>query len=448
MDHWIEKSAKWHWILIVLAMPFLLFPSPGRIIAILCLPVMWLLRWRVNRKPFPKTPLNLSILLISGMVLVSIWATYDLKVSYTKIIGVILGITIYFAIVDYGRKIKNWLLSWLLYGLAGIGIAMIGFAGTAWPSGKFIFLDRISAEMTTVLRGLPGAPEGFHPNEIAGALLWVIPAMIVSVYYIITEHDVHLAMVLPGCIRKPYWILGIKIILSFWAWFCLGVFIMTQSRGGYLGLITSLIFAGWLGLKTRWKLVSLGIITFAIVIMIFRGSDIFKRSLFTQSVMDDPALSINTLEGRVEIWSRAIYGIQDFPFTGMGMNTFRQVVHVLYPLFLISPESDIGHAHNELLQAGLDLGIPGMIAFLAINLSAFWMVIDLWQNKVKLDESMDARLVRGIVLGCGASLFAHFIYGITDAVAIGAKPGFIFWILIGLITSLYLLEKSRSKNLQ
>jgi O-antigen ligase len=32
--------------------------------------------------------------------------------------------------------------------------------------------------------------------------------------------------------------------------------------------------------------------------------------------------------GRMELWSRAIYGIQDFPITGMGMNAFRKVMPV------------------------------------------------------------------------------------------------------------------------
>jgi putative inorganic carbon (hco3(-)) transporter len=71
--------------------------------------------------------------------------------------------------------------------------------------------------------------------------------------------------------------------------------------------------------------------------------------------------------------------IQDFPFTGMGMNVFRKVVPVLYPLFLIGPDIDIGHAHNEFLQAALDLGIPGLIAFLALYIGVFWMLADVWR---------------------------------------------------------------------
>jgi putative inorganic carbon (HCO3(-)) transporter len=168
----------------------------------------------------------------------------------------------------------------------------------------------------------------------------------------------------------------------------------------------------------------------------------------------DPALSLNSLEGRLEVWSRAIYGIQDFPFTGMGMNAFRKVVPVLYPLFLVSSDVDIGHAHNEFLQAALDLGIPGLIAFIAIYIIAFWMLVDIWRNVPTFNAcppgrtpgrcEHSRRVQRAAVLGLGGGLLAHMLYGITDAVALGAKPGVLFWMLLGLIAGMY--EQTRTRE--
>ena len=71
------------------------------------------------------------------------------------------------------------------------------------------------------------------------------------------------------------------------------------------------------------------------------------------------------LDGRLEIWSRALYAIQDFPFTGLGFGTFEQVVAVLYPLFL-NPAGTVPHAHNLFLQVAVDLGLPGLVAYLAV----------------------------------------------------------------------------------
>jgi O-antigen ligase len=40
---------------------------------------------------------------------------------------------------------------------------------------------------------------------------------------------------------------------------------------------------------------------------------------------------------------------------------------VLYPLFTVSPDVDLGHAHNEWLQASVDLGLIGLIAFVGLQ---------------------------------------------------------------------------------
>jgi O-antigen ligase len=53
-----------------------------------------------------------------------------------------------------------------------------------------------------------------------------------------------------------------------------------------------------------------------------------------------------------------------------------RVVPVLYPLFTVPLDSDIAHAHNIFLQTALDLGIPGLVAYLAL-LIEIWGIIKL-----------------------------------------------------------------------
>ena len=62
---------------------------------------------------------------------------------------------------------------------------------------------------------------------------------------------------------------------------------------------------------------------------------------------------------RREIWVRAIWGIQDFPVTGFGLDIFRRVAGQLFPFYKLVPDTDIASAHNQFLQAATDLGIPG-----------------------------------------------------------------------------------------
>jgi putative inorganic carbon (HCO3(-)) transporter len=141
-----------------------------------------------------------------------------------------------------------------------------------------------------------------------------------------------------------------------------------------------------------------------------------------------------SLSGRPEIWSRAFYAIQDFPFTGAGLGTFRRVVNLLYPLFTISPTYDIAHAHDIFLQVALDLGLPGLIAYLACLWIAFVVA---WHGARR-----SAGAVRSLALGLLAGLLALHVYGLTDAIALGAKPGVAFWLALGLIAALSMSESS------
>jgi putative inorganic carbon (hco3(-)) transporter len=466
---WIDR---WHWLWLLLAAPFLLFPNSRRSLAMLAVPGIWVLSLIVRgfgnndahdarpARGISVTPLNSSIWLMALMVLVSTWATYDISMSLPKISGMVLGFGVFYAVTREGSDAKRWWLILILFLCMGFGVAVLGLVGTDWFTSKLGSLfDSAVGSLPRLIAGLPGAESGFHPNEVAGALTWIVPLMLaLSVGLLFPIRDNHklslrrrsnLESSRARLLRpqiwarnatgahsvdiKKGWIWPLRLSLWLATLFVTGVFVLTQSRGGYIGLAIATLGMLFFALPRGWRW---GILGFVVILGLVLGLTVTEAQ--TVQIRDwavgsglttDRALSLNTIEGRVEIWSRAIYGLQDFPFTGMGMNTFREVVHVLYPLFLMAPDKDFGHAHNEFLQAGLDLGIPGMIAFMGLYLGAYWMLMRLW-----IDAS---GLGKVLLLGLGGGLTAHLLYGITDAVALGAKPGLLFWMLLGLIASLH-----------
>ncbi|MFO7537573.1 MAG: O-antigen ligase family protein, partial [Chloroflexota bacterium] len=92
-----------------------------------------------------------------------------------------------------------------------------------------------------------------------------------------------------------------------------------------------------------------------------------------------------------------------------------------------TPDYDISHAHNIYLQMAVDIGLVGLIAYLAIIMIALGT---LWR------VARQDRDLRPIALGLGAGLVAYLIFGLTDAVPLGAKPALLFWYMLGLITIL------------
>ncbi len=143
--------------------------------------------------------------------------------------------------------------------------------------------------------------------------------------------------------------------------------------------------------------------------------------------METAVGNLGTITFRSEVWRWGILAVSDFPFTGTGLGSFRQVIHRFYPT-TIAPTYDIAHAHNIFLQAALDVGLPGLVAYAALLLLAGYVG---WQAARRSDYW------RPVALGLLGGLIALHIFGLTDALALGAKPGLLFWWALGLLTALH-----------
>lgn len=142
------------------------------------------------------------------------------------------------------------------------------------------------------------------------------------------------------------------------------------------------------------------------------------------------------------MWSRALYAIQDFAFTGIGMGSFPQVIPLLYPYVLYKSGVTITHAHNIWLQVAIDLGVPGLIAFISMVLIT--AVLAVRSLRTLADNSMFglAWLQRGALAGLAAVL----IHGLLDAVTWNTRPAFLVWALWGAAVAVALLAAEQQSG--
>ena len=86
------------------------------------------------------------------------------------------------------------------------------------------------------------------------------------------------------------------------------------------------------------------------------------------------------------------------------------------------------HAHNLFLQVAVDLGIPGLIVWLAILLGAIYSA---WQAQ---REAARSKLgwMRGFAVGLLACQAALVVHGMVDAVTWGmVRPAPLVWLVWG-----------------
>ena len=425
-SNFATKLANWDWLLYLLLLPVAVAASDWLAPLLPLLLLSWLLQWRVHGRPLPRTPVDGALLLLALMALVGLAISPDRGLSLPRVAALLYGLaSAYRAVAILQRRPQGlfWLL--LLMLLFGWGIVGLSLLGAAWPR-QIPGVAALLARLPIVPQLAGGEADGYNPNEIAGALLWVTPlAWAVAMGWL--PRTGRLASL--GRWQPLFTLLWFGSALVFTA-----TVLFSFSRGGILGLLLALALLVWL-LAGRWRRYLLALGGLLILAGIVTVSSLGPAELNEQlgqiglnAASDN--LSVDSLAGRQEIWSRALYAIQDFPLTGTGPGLFRELVPILYPLFRLDPTIDVAHAHNQWLQAALDWGLPGLVALLALWLG---LVGCLWRTgRFPLTP-----LQRNTLYGLAATLAGYFTYSFLDTIALGARPSFIFWTLVGLVVGLH-----------
>lgn len=359
----------------------------------------WLLRWLAIRRLLPPAPLHVALGVLLLWLPVNIWAAVDPATAWQSAGYLLLGVASYGAAIAWAPlQQRPQLLAWLLVAFAAI-LAVVGpllpTPQAAWPLiGP---LQQAAAPITARLG------ESINPNILAGALVVLLPLV---------------AALAVGALGAPpqisRWLRGLLWLL---AGLIVAVVVLAASRGALLGVGTGLLIV------TAWRWPRLGWVTPAIFMAGMGVSIWLAPATWLDQLSSSGA--VGGMDERIEIWSRALYALQDFTFTGVGLGAFNQVIPLLYPYFLISPTVDIPHAHNLALQVGVDLGVPGLIAWLAILFTVFvQLVIVLRRRACDLTSTLAAGVTGGL-----AAMLTH---GLLDAPLWGTKLAFTPWLLFAL----------------
>jgi putative inorganic carbon (HCO3(-)) transporter len=232
---------------------------------------------------------------------------------------------------------------------------------------------------------LSGAELGINPNALAGSLCLVIP--------------VALGLLFSGKARAA-WIALLGII----SFIFLAVIFLSQAVGAWIALFLSLVL---IVLKNRtWVWILFGSALLLILILL---------------VPSNRTLVWKKIEQRSELWSTGVTTIQKHPIFGVGMNRLRYDNKIGYKH---------AHAHNQLIHTAAELGIPGLVAYLAILIGAAWMCVE-------VSKRAKTAWMRAAARGLGTGQLAFLIFGMGDAIPLGAKTGVFFWGSLALITAIY-----------
>lgn len=130
---------------------------------------------------------------------------------------------------------------------------------------------------------------------------------------------------------------------------------------------------------------------------------------------------------RARIMTAAVDQVKVSPWLGLGINQFRAAFRLA--------GGDIAHAHNVVLQTLLDVGVVGSLAY-------WWLVAFLLRRAWRCSWAEEPA-VRAVGLGGGLAVVAVCLFGLADAVALGAKVGMLQWMASGMILAASEMDAAR-----
>lgn len=350
------------------------------------------------------TPLDLSLAIFVAMAVVGTAISPAPDATLQKATGLLLGVAVVIVTPSVLRTEAALWRCIQLYLATVVGIVIASFPAMAWSLGPG-GLGGLTSGLPQWLASSNGS-QGVNPNAVAAAVLCGFPLLTVLVISRHTKCGLHPRFI------APMWVGAV------------GVLVLTQSMSAWVAAAVTTLALG-AALRRRMFLV---------------GSSIaLGGALVIASVFPFPGTSVGSaayesLDTRTVIWGRAVWALQDFPLTGVGLGAFRRVVPVLYPLYDQVEDRDVTHAHNQFLQVALDVGVPGLVAYIALLVgcgTVAWTVYRAGPTPLK-----------ELTLGLSGNLVALQIFGLTDAVALGAKIGVFFWLTIGLLLAAHRISRA------
>ena len=303
----------------------------------------------------------------------------------------------------------------------GITMGVLALTASQWTS-KSDWAAGLIALLPQLQQGalLPDMLLSFNVNEIAGALVWMCPLLFALAAYPGTDRSARL-------IR---WGAGIGALLGLLALF------LGQSRFAIAGLLLALVLLTLLlspGPRWRWaSLAGIALLAFLQFSLLLNLQD---AVLGGDNTEEETGLALsqrdlNTSSLRLKLWDRALQMIRDEPLTGVGMSMYRSAITL--PQYEIEEytrnNSRPPHAHNEWLQMGTDLGLPGLALFVSWQIIGGVYLWRAWRSK--------QRALQVLAVGLAAGLSAHAVYGTGDAVTLWDRYAFLFWWMLGLLAAL------------
>ncbi|MCL2158380.1 MAG: O-antigen ligase family protein [Oscillospiraceae bacterium] len=385
-------------LLFLFAVPFL--PPGGLVITggapCLLIAVCYFLKLARGKRAFCFEIFDLFVLMFSAMLFFGGAVSVARGGSLRPALMYLCFVLIYFAAVNMIRtkeliirSITALMSSAFLVSLYGIYQNYFGVADQTWQDSDMF--SNITGRVVSTLE---------NPNVLAEYLILVIPFMVVSLFIMSSVKN-----------RVPLIFCAAATAL------CL---VYTWSRGSWLGLIFSLLIL-FVVINRKSLVAYLG------MLLILPFAPMVLPNAIIQRITTIGNIADTSTSYRVSIWRAAIKMIRDYLIQGIGVGI--EAFKLVYPGYSLAGIESAPHSHNLYLQICVELGIVGLVVFLAAMFFFF-------QYCFTAIKKSSEKYIKLSVAGGMCAVMGFLINGLTDYVWYNYRVYLMFWLVVSITVAI------------
>lgn len=375
--------------------------------------LLWKARWKNSKEDivsFFKTSANLPILLFLGLAVVSVLFSAHKQYSIQEMLRLGAGVLLYFTVAYHFRRSEQLMKLVDVLMFVAIGSSCIGFAQYG-----------LGAEEQRQATGV------FGDHQLYGSFM----AILLPIVGVVAISE-----------REP----NRQLIAQIAAVLTTAALLLSYSRSAWIGCAGGLTSLGLLALymatRKNQKLANRKHELILPLMMLVVSVGFFLLIAPSTGGVVQRAMTIgnpNAERGwqyRQQAWHGAEMMIKERPLTGFGLGLYpyyqSEFTHAGYSMTNTRSESPIRpslweNAHNAYLQTAAELGIPGLLLFIAA-LSAF---LGMGLQRV---IGMDNGIRRTLLLGSIGSIVAFAFDGFGSPAWQFGQVSMFFWLILGIGT--------------
>ncbi len=337
-----------------------------------------------------RTRLDGLVALFAVSLLLAVWVAFNPALAWAKLLILTAAILFYYLAVGVKRP-RFYGVFAVLLGSSTLLLALyflLTHNWQTWPA-DLALLTRVGVWWMGIRPFLEWQP--LHPNLVGGWLALLLPFVGAASWELA---------------RQRRWVAfaGMVAVTAVLA----GALLLSSSRGAWLALFLALLISGAATFLQRRGVRQAYVTGFTAVMLLLAVALMAgMASVMTAGGMSRATLARQTFDLVAEV-----------PFTGSGLLTFgglySQHIRVI-PFFYFS------YGHNLYLDIWLEQGLLGILSFLGMIGSAFWLLLQRRSDPQR-------QTVQGVVL---ASLLTMVLHGVVDDALYGSFGTPFLLVLVG-----------------